>query len=295
MPPSQVRPDLELRPELEAVIMQALAKRREDRFPDMGALLTALEKTHAVIGQSITGSPIYALVPPPTRAKTPTSRVKGEPEFVTTTERPTFDAVYDEPLVPARRSSWPLVVFPGLALAGIGAAIVVYALRHTGDEPPPDARRVAVVAVDARAPEPPVDAAVVIEPPADAAEPVDAAPARHDAGPRVRPPRDAAPSGPVTTPNGRGTIAIQVVTKPAGAQLYAGTSYRGPSGVTLEEPYGTKLALHCRQKGYKEGTVELAFDGETEVAICVMTRIKICIDNVKNPFDDCEPDPTKTP
>ena len=30
-----------------------------------------------------------------------------------------------------------------------------------------------------------------------------------------------------------------------------------------------------------------------EVALCVLTRIKICFDNVKNPFDDCERDPTK--
>ena len=51
--------------------------------------------------------------------------------------------------------------------------------------------------------------------------------------------------------------------------------------------------MRCTQKGYKEGKVSLVFDGKTEVALCVLTRIKICIDNVKNPFDDCERDPTK--
>ena len=33
--------------------------------------------------------------------------------------------------------------------------------------------------------------------------------------------------------------------------------------------------------------------GKTEVVLCAMTRIKICINNIKNPFDDCELDPNK--
>jgi len=296
LPPSKVRADLEIAPQLEEVILKALAKQREDRYQDMSELLAALEKVHAVIGQSITGSPIYALspLPPgasadtraPTRARTPTNRVKGEPEFVTVTDKPSFDAVYDDDALPVQRSRWPLVVLAVLSLGAAGAAVALFAAKREHEPSPTPPRIVTAAPADAAlVVEPPlVDAAVIVEPPLDAAEVT-----RTDAGVRVRPARDAAmPVGPIATPNGRGTIMIQVVTKPEGAQLFAGTTYRGDGGTTLEEPFGSKLDLRCRQKGYKEGRVELVFDGNTEVALCVLQRIKICIDNVKNPFDDCE-------
>ena len=93
--------------------------------------------------------------------------------------------------------------------------------------------------------------------------------------------------------NRRGTIMIQVLTKPEGANLYAGTTYRGPGGTQLEEPLGARLDLRCHQQGYKDGKVTLVFDGKTDVVLCTLQRIKICINNIKNPFDDCELDPTK--
>jgi hypothetical protein len=37
------------------------------------------------------------------------------------------------------------------------------------------------------------------------------------------------------------------------------------------------------------------FDGKTELAVCALERIKICINNIKNPFDDCELDPSAPP
>jgi hypothetical protein len=104
------------------------------------------------------------------------------------------------------------------------------------------------------------------------------------------------PSGPgvpvlADTPNHRGTIQVQVLTKPEGANLFDGTTYRGPGGTQLEEPYGTRRVLTCRERGYRPGKVEVVFDGKTEVRICVLERIKICVHNIKNPFDDCELDP----
>ena len=86
---------------------------------------------------------------------------------------------------------------------------------------------------------------------------------------------------------------IEVITKPETATLYEGTSYNGPSGTKVERPFGTHATIQCRQVGYKPGTVELSFDGKSDVALCVLQRIKICIDNVKNPFDDCQLDPSK--
>lgn len=86
-----------------------------------------------------------------------------------------------------------------------------------------------------------------------------------------------------------------MLSKPETATLYVGTSYRGPSGTQLEEAFGNHVTVECRQAGYKPGKVELSFDGKTEVVLCVLERIKICINNIKNPFDDCEIDPNQAP
>jgi hypothetical protein len=156
-----------------------------------------------------------------------------------------------------------------------------------------DAGTVAVVPhEDASRHEEPDATAVIAEVPADAPDIV-----LVEDAPRfvVRPPRtqDAGTQIAVIpqTPTGRGTYMIQVITKPEGANLYAGHTYTGPSGTNIEQPPGTKMELQCRLRGYKPGTVSLVFDGKTEYVLCVLTRIKICIDNIKNPFDDCELDP----
>jgi len=95
----------------------------------------------------------------------------------------------------------------------------------------------------------------------------------------------------IETPNHRGTIVVQVLTRPEGANLYEGSTYRGPGGTQIEELLGKKLTITCRQPGYKDGTVEISFDGHTQAVLCVLERIKRCIAGLKNPFDDCEPAP----
>jgi serine/threonine protein kinase len=340
-PPSKIRPDLVIPPELEHVVMVTLAKKREQRYQTMGQLLEALEKVHTVIGQSITGSPVYALAafPPgadpslgpaspaafakPTiaapvvatvrtvddrgpRSHSPTGRrLKNEPEFTASDKPPTFEHVLDETDAPKRRSAWPLVVMMMLILGGAGAVIgLMMRTKHAAPEhsdasvavvtPPPtdaavrtpDATAIAVVSIDAAEEVFAVDAGV------DAAD--DIIVVRADAGVRSR--RDAGTTAVNVipdTPNHRGTIMIQVLTKPEGANLYAGYTYRGPGGTMLEEPLGSHLELRCHQQGYKDGKVQLVFDGKTEVVLCVLQRIKICINNIKNPFDDCEIDPSK--
>jgi len=330
-PPSKIRPDLAIRPELEALILKALSKKREHRYQTMGELLAALEHLQTPVGVSVTGTPIFALTPLPpgadpaitpspstidtapvhlvqsrtdsdaARSKPPTNRrLRDEPEFVTRDKPATFEHVFtrspsvadDEPL-PRRR--WPILVLGALILGGAAGAIALVAKSHgravaKASRDAGDGLVVAEAAVVVLA-EP--DAGVLVVVPVDAADLVVLEP---DAG-RVaiaRPPRDAAAVVAVipNTPNGRGTISIQIITKPEGANLYEGHSYRGPGGTNMEQPFGAKVDLTCRKSGYKPGTVQLVFDGKTEYAMCVLTRIKICINNIKNPFDDCELDPS---
>ncbi len=339
-PPSKVRPDLHIPAELEEIILHALAKKREARFQTMGELLAALEKVQTVIGQSLTGNPVYALAPLPpgadpgvkptpashlnrtqvapdlsppsptsSRSKSPTNRrLKNEPQFVTSNDsKPhTFEHVFTETGLPSQRKTWPLMLMGLLVLGGAATAIGLVIARRNAAEAPRDAGVVTTVS-DATPVVLPPDAPQLVET-ADAGVPVADATAvvvttpidapteiivlDVDAGVRVRRPdagRDAATQ--VATPNGRGTIMVQILTKPEGATLYVGNSYRGPGGATMEEPFGTKLEVRCTQKGYKEGKVQINFNGQDEVVLCVLTRIKLCINNIKNVFDDCEVDP----
>ncbi len=328
-PPSKVRPDLNIPPELELVVMTSLEKKREQRYQTMGEFLDALEKVHTVIGQSITGSPVYALAPLPpgadlphgpgsphlelpiagahspipSRSHSPTGRrLKNEPEFTASEKPHTFEHVLDDTDAPRRRSAWPLFVM-FLLIAGGATTAVLLMMKRNARSPAtadagvaittperdaasaPDAAVVAMIQPDAAVELMGADAGVV-----DASD--DIVVVRSDAGMgRIR--RDAATNVLPDTPNHRGTIMIQVLTKPEGANLYAGNTYRGPGGTQIEEPLGSKLDLRCHQQGYKDGKVQLVFDGKTEVVLCALVRIKLCINNIKNPFDDCELDPTK--
>jgi hypothetical protein len=249
---------------------------------------------------------VPATAPPPSfgdaRSKAPTNnppilRRAHEPQFVTGERPATFEHVFTEenPVGrPPRR--WPLLLFLGMIAGGAAGAIALVAKSRSNviAESSHDA------GIVTPPPPPAPDAAVVVEVPGDAAVVGDAADivvVEPDAGRviAVRPPPRHVDAGVgVTirqTPNGRGTISIQVLTKPGGAQLYVGQSYRGPDGANLEEALDAKLEVQCRLRGYKPGNVTLVFDGKTELAMCTLTRIKICVKPLKNPFDDCETDP----
>jgi len=188
---------------------------------------------------------------------------------------------------PATRRLWPYVMLFAFVVAGAGVA-VAFVLASRDRKP----REVPVVAVTADAAVAPDAMAVIPAPDVDAA--VDLV-ILVDAAPRLptRPIDASTRPTVIATPNGRGTISIQVITKPEGATLYNGTTYSGPGGTNIEQPFGARMEITCKHAGYKPGKVQLLFDGRQEIALCTLERIKVCIDGVKNPFDDCEPDPTK--
>jgi serine/threonine-protein kinase len=71
-PPTKVRPDVGIRPELEAVVMKALAKKREQRYSTMGELVADLERaggaplTEPVSASAATASgKLFVLTPAP--------------------------------------------------------------------------------------------------------------------------------------------------------------------------------------------------------------------------------------
>jgi hypothetical protein len=214
--------------------------------------------------------------------------VKDEPEFVTTEKPITFEHVFTDAGAPAQKRLWPFVLLFVLILAAAGGAIaLVIRSRSHATTAPRDAGVFAVIPDAA-----PADATAIVPVSDDASLDIVVV---VDAGRVIARVRDAAiaADAAIATPNGRGTLAIQVITKPEDATLYNGTTYTGPGGSNVEMPFGSKLELTCKKTGYKPGKVQLVFDGSMEIALCSLQRVKICIDNIKNPFDDCEIDPTK--
>jgi hypothetical protein len=225
-------------------------------------------------------------------------RVADEPRFVTEQKPMTFDHVFtDAAEAPRTRSKLPWILLAIVVAGGGGVALALVMKGGSGDQvasvKPIDA---GVVIVDAARPRP-VDAAVVIDVPVDAgALAVDAGVRHvghppstpHDAGIAIK--KVHVPPDKLTV---RGTVQVQVITKPDGAGLYVNDEYRGSGNVTLEEQPGTVMKVKCTLSGYDPGTVDVKFDGVQDVVLCTPKRTKRCVDGLQNPFDDCTPEPSK--
>jgi hypothetical protein len=342
-PPSKVRPDAKVTPELERVVMRALAKKRDERYPNMADFVTDLERACPGIPIGVpapqphdgplqlvpappgadprvmsdqrtvndggapapeirkaTPNAITAPVPGAEGPRATSKRVANEPRFVTSQRPKTFDHVFEEEsAAPKKKSPWPLVVILIVVAAGGGiAAALVMKDRGATPSAQEDERAIdaapAPRATDAGVPVA-VDAQVVIE------VPLDAAPLPIDAGAR-RPPRDGggakkADAGvPREKLTPRGTVAVQIITKPENASVYLDDSYRGSGNVTIEEEPGKKGKIKCTLPGYDPGYANVKFDGSIEVVMCRPVRTKKCVDGLHNPFDDCpDPEPPKDP
>jgi serine/threonine-protein kinase len=273
-PPSQVRPELEIPPALEAVVMRALAKNRDERYPRMSELLGALDAIAAsppAIGTELTHAP-------EPRRKRPTTKPLHEPEFVAA-PLTLHHAPEDAPPRPPQRSArWPYALAGLAVLAAAAAALVVITRRepradHQASGPHDAAVRspdAAQIAITADAGSSPADAAVVAEKPL------------RDAGVR-----EAITAKQPVRPH-PAAVTIEVLTQPGDAELYIDGHYRGPAGTRVEEPYGRRITIECRAP-HMLGRKQVAFDGSVTSVYCTATRIPMCVEGLKNPYDVCEP------
>jgi len=321
--PREVRPDLEIPPELERVMLTALAKNRDERYGDMLAFVVDLEQVSDGVPLAQPLSPSTGRVSAPDAATLmplPPGTARGTP-------RPEAETLREADLAPhdtleegqrpprARRPSrsdpafvgdgrvrldlaedaaardvpkppprWPLILVVLLLLGGGGAAVAYYLTRPGGTT------TAAATPPDAGLARPTAVDAGVAAAAVDAgigARIVDAG-SRHaavDAGGRA-PRRDAGAGKP---PPGH-DVQVQVITRPERATLYVAGAYAGTGDTYIRRPAGTKLTVICKLPGYEQGKVEVVFESEDAVAICRMSRPKKCVPGIKNPFDDCPDD-----
>jgi len=305
VPPLEVNPDLPISRGLQAVIMKALAKNRDDRYATMYELVAALEgladelvASHPTLSlpplpPGADPSAIHTPVPsmpvalvtghdappagPPRRSKGET-RPLHEPEFVAAPL--TFQSVLNDEPAPDRRRRWPMVVVALLVLAiGAGGAMLLISTLQQHEEQPAAAdAALAQRSIDAHVAEllddaavPPADASVIAEVPADAGTSTKT----RDAGIALLHPK---------------TVRVTVYVRPGDAGVYIGTAYRGPASTTIEEPWGKKVKIECKTANLK-GSVSVTFDGSRDSVMCTATRQRFCVEGIKNPFDDCEQRP----
>jgi len=306
IPPSQAAPELGISDAFEKVLMRSVEKQREQRYQSMEELIDGLETVAGDVASNVPRT----VTPPPASAEPP---VAGPGEPTLSPHRVAVDAAqtikepdgipalppgdpaflggnrqlrrFDDPLggtVPPqmRQSRLPAILAAvlGIGALGIGAALLIKAgsKPHAGATPPRDAA-IAAVTIDAG-----------MNAPADAAPRAsddDAAPARVKRDKRGKVSVVVGP-GPREAP--AGLVNIVVETRPRGGTLYMSDgAYGGSDGTTITRRGGRKLEVTCKLSGYSVGKTFLTFDGDAEIALCHMTRIKKCLPGVKNPFDDC--------
>ena len=280
VPPGELRDDLHIEPELQAIVLKCMAKAREDRFQSMDELLAQLK----AVRRRLTGLPAPPSVPPAEAgayAQTPPTpqpalRTPSQPlgDLRPTPGRgtanvprpppPPADAMVDEYPEPAPRvrvatpqppvaapkkpaQPWRLALPPALIIvAGIVAAAIV--LRAPGRAP---------------APQPP---------PAPAVPAVTAAAS-------VQPPAPPPPAPATADPGAAGTTLVTLTSSPPGAEVRdAGNRLLGTTPFELRFPSGKPLQLALRRRGYRAAWLSRMVDGER-------MSVHVTMKNAKGPYE----------
>jgi eukaryotic-like serine/threonine-protein kinase len=320
IPPRRMNPRADVSERLEQVIMTALSKDRDRRYPSMADFWVGLE--WAAVEQGIVlepGGPTGSSMDMPLMATPRGLTVDGR----RITERPeTRHGPTLAPMMPGAAEAAMLdaaespglgrrIAFAALGVVGIAAVTLVLALvlrggRQAGPPAPgqvapalsaadadtalviaaPDARPVALAAPGAG--EPPV--------PGDPSQPADA---QGDSEVAASGTLGADPGAPVAAsalerpmpPDpSRPPVEIAVTTRPSGGSLYTSGLAAGKDGTRLARPRGTRLEVFCLFPGndrWEPGRLLLHFDGQRASATCTMTRKTRCVKDLRNPFRDC--------
>jgi serine/threonine-protein kinase len=322
-PPRRMNPKADISDKLEVVIMTALAKDRDKRFPTMGDFWVGLEAASGGIPLEPLGggfsSRAEASAPTPNGIPTfvprePTDRLRRR---ASARERETNATVPDlggasivelaasRRAAQARRKRLLMVVFGiGAVATAVGVGVAMSRGNRRGEvSSGGDAGTgtgVGVVkvppAMDAA-----VSAAVVKTSPPDAGAATSAAVnTPPDAGAKVTAhgPPDAGivasrPHLPPTSSHEENPIdpnvqfSIKVSTDPVGGSLYIGGEPTQSDGMTIRRPKGTRLEVRCGIPGsdrWEKGHVTLVFNGRGTEVTCKMARKAQCVDDLKSPY-----------
>jgi tRNA A-37 threonylcarbamoyl transferase component Bud32 len=266
VPPSQVRPALGITPELDAIVLKALAKDREQRFQSMvefGNVIASVAGGHPIsfglqsgaVGAIMAGGESGQYVggtvplgqPMPAYAPTETSRPAAV-QVATAVEGPTelgTGRVSEAMTVPKARTGLWIAVVAALLMFGGGGFAAYRALRGTGTTSGPSG---------------PAAGGPVASGPAaaGASGPVAVGPA----GPRSATEAASQPSPPPST------VEVALRSRPAGADVVHGTAKLGVTPVQLSFPYGVaELALTLRKSGHVDKVVKLTPDRHRDLEV----------------------------
>jgi serine/threonine protein kinase len=291
-PPRRMNPHADMTDALEGVIMTALAKDRDKRYPTMGDLWVALEA--AAQGMGIALEPYGGQAPlrpsdrfqpvagagPPTAPTSPTGPERHPGSWAPTV--PDASAAYVAGAAAGQRSrrGRRRVIAGLLGAVGLAAITLAIALSlrrvtdNSGGTPDAAAGVVALAHADAGT----TVAAVVPDAAAVATAAADAGTVAVAASP------DAAPELLIAR---RTEHDVRVSTDPRGAALYVGEVNYGLDGTVFRRAEGTRMDIRCRFPDndlWDNGRVSVSFDGRVREVRCVLHKRPRCLKELKNPF-----------
>jgi serine/threonine-protein kinase len=252
VPPKRARPDLDIDPSLQEIVLRCLSKSREARFQSMDELLVALKRVRSQVtglvsqssmpplGWADSSPSMNAMLPgqtPSSAMRTPSQPMSSMPtpgsgsHHLSRPPPPPDDAL--EELEPVRSFPAAAIAVPLVLLLAAGGAFALY--RRASPAPAPSVPQVAETAAPA---------------------PVAAAPA-------------AKPD-----PNA-GTTLVQVASDPAGAEVRdEADQVVGTTPFELRVPSAKTVQLRFRRDGFRAATVKKMVEGERTALSVTLKRDK---------------------
>lgn len=255
-PPAGMPP---ISPELQAIVMKCLEKKKEERYPDMEALLVAL-KTAAGEGVPISSASRELDVAISQGSGTPVSGVHTVGPASPAAGMPASPAARSSVAPGPVRSRAPLVALFLLACVALGGVAAWATRSRTSDVPVPSAERASAPA--------PTGGAPAQSLPSASALPVtpEPAPSRQVAAAHPEPPQTP------LAPEPR-TLLLSLRSIPAGARVRIGERQYGPTPAQVElvgdlAADGAQLTMVFERVGYRDETVTRTVQGtEMEVSV----------------------------